>query len=80
MSNGEKQTGISDGAYNPTSLVFRAAEGGTPHAKYTQYAGQERETTSSPTSSGRCSRMPGALSRPGPGPTIGRFSTLDSGA
>ena len=41
MSNGEKQTGISDGVYNPTSLVFHAAEGGTPHAKYTQYAGQE---------------------------------------
>ena len=41
MSNGEKQTGISDGAYNPTSLIFRAAEGGTPHAEYTEYAGQE---------------------------------------
>ncbi len=38
MSNGERQTGISDAVFDLTSVFYHAAEGGQVYAKYIEDA------------------------------------------
>jgi hypothetical protein len=63
---GEQLTGVSDNAYNLTSVLYHAAQGGTQYAKYIEDADKEGDR-SWPSSSAKCSsRTPIGLSGPGP--------------